>query len=85
MELAKHLDFTAHTDVPVFFCDPQSPRQRGTNENTNALIRQYFPKKTCLAQHSKERLDEVAFELNNRPRKKLGFKTPPQIIGKLLR
>lgn len=74
-----------HTKMPVYFCDPQSPWQRGTNENTNSLIRQYFPKKTCLAQHSQERLDEVANELNNRPRKTLGFKTPQQIIDKVLR
>lgn len=85
MELAKHEDFTEQTNMPVYFCDPQFPWQRGTNENTNSLIRQYFPKKTCLAQHSQKRLDEVAFELNNRPRKTLGFKTPQQIIGKVLR
>jgi IS30 family transposase len=85
MELAKHLDLTEATQVPVFFCDPQSPWQRGTNENTNSLIRQYFPKKTCLAQHSQERLNEVAKELNTRPRKTLGYKTPEQIISRVLR
>lgn len=85
MELAKHLEFTESTQVPVFFCDPQSPWQRGLNENTNSLIRQYFPKKTCLGQHSQERLDDVAYELNTRPRKVLGYKTPDQVISKVLR
>lgn len=82
MELAKHAEFTKITNVPVFFCDPQSPWQRGTNENTNSLIRQYFPKKTCLAQHSQKRLDEVANQLNERPRKVLKFKTPKEMIMK---
>ena len=76
MELAKHTEFTASTDMPVYFCDPQSPLQRGTNENTNSLIRQYLPKKTCLAQHSQEVLNQIADELNDRPRKTLKFKTP---------
>lgn len=85
MELAKHLDFTESTQIPVFFCDPQSPWQRGTNENTNSLIRQYFPKKTCLGLHSQERLNEVAKELNTRPRKTLNYKTPERVISKVLR
>ncbi len=80
MELAKHVELTEKTGIPVYFCDPQSPWQRGLNENTNSLIRQYFPKKTCLGQHSQDRLDEVAAQLNNRPRKSLGFKTPKQVI-----
>jgi IS30 family transposase len=80
MELAKHLEFTKSTGVPVYFCDPQSPWQRGTNENTNSLIRQYFPKKTCLAQHSQQRLDQVAEQLNDRPRKTLKFNSPKQVI-----
>lgn len=82
MELARHAEFTENTGVPVYFCDPQSPWQRGLNENTNSLIRQYFPKKTCLAQHSQYRYDEVAEQLNSRPRKILNFKTPLQIIEK---
>ena len=82
MELAKHAEFTRATNIPVYFCDPQSPWQRGTNENTNSLIRQYFPKKTCLAQHSQQVLDNVATQLNKRPRKSLKFKTPQEIIEK---
>ena len=82
MELAKHAEFTRITKVPVYFCDPQSPWQRGTNENTNSLIRQYFPKKTCLGQHSQQKLDDVASELNERPRKVLKFKTPREMMDK---
>lgn len=82
MELAKHAEFTRITDIPVFFCDPQSPWQRGTNENTNSLIRQYFPKKTCLAQHSQKKFDEVATQLNERPRKVLKFRTPKEMMEK---
>jgi len=80
MELAKHAEFTRNTGVPVYFCDPQSPWQRGTNENTNSLIRQYFPKKTCLGQHSQKKLDQVAEQLNTRPRKILEFETPKHIM-----
>lgn len=80
MELARHAEFTKLIGIPVYFCDPQSPWQRGTNENTNGLIRQYFPKKTCLGQHSQARLDEVANELNERPRKTMRFKTPREMI-----
>ncbi|MGR8949488.1 MAG: IS30 family transposase [Gammaproteobacteria bacterium] len=82
MELAKHTEFRLATNVPVYFCDPQSPWQRGTNENTNSLIRQYFPKKTCLAQHAQQALDEVSHQLNNRPRKTLKFKTPREMMDK---
>ena len=67
MEIAKHADLTREICIPVYFCDPQCPWQRGTNENTNSLIRQYFPKKTDLSPHTQERLNEVATELNERP------------------
>jgi len=80
MELAKHEDFTEKTGVPVYFCDPQSPWQRGTNENTNRLLRQYFPKKTCLKKYTQEELNIVAIQLNNRPRKTLGYKTPAKVM-----
>ncbi len=81
MEMAKHHDFTIATDMQVYFCDPQSPWQRGTNENTNRLLRQYFPKKTPLDHYSQDELDKVALELNERPRKTLGYKTPSEIIS----
>jgi IS30 family transposase len=80
MELAKHSVLTEEFGMPVYFCDPQCPWQRGTNENTNSLIRQYFPKKTDLSPHSQARLSEVATQLNERPRKTLKFKTPSHMI-----
>jgi IS30 family transposase len=75
-EMAKHQNFTVATDVKVYFCDPQSPWQRGTNENTNRLLRQYFPRGTDLSRHPQTALDRVALRLNQRPRETLGFKTP---------
>jgi len=76
LEMARHQDFTVATDVKVYFCDPQSPWQRGTNENTNLLLRQYFPRGTDLSAYSQAQLDQVALRLNQRPRKTLGFETP---------
>ena len=74
--MAKHKSFTVATNVKVYFCDPQSPWQRGTNENTNGLLRQYLPKKTDLSGYSQSDLDKVVLRLNQRPRKTLGFETP---------
>jgi IS30 family transposase len=76
LEMAQHKNFTVATDVKVYFCDPQSPWQRGSNENTNGLLRQYFPKRTDLSVYSQSELDEVALRLNQHPRKTLGFETP---------
>ena len=81
MEMAKHANFTIATDMAVYFCDPQSPWQRGTNENTNRLLRQYFPKKTPLDHFTQDDLDQVALELNERPRKTLAYKTPSEVIS----
>src|ERR1700680_1542777 len=76
LEMAQHKTFTMATDVKVYFCDPQSPWQRGSNENTNGLLRQYFPRRTDLSGYTQADLDHVALRLNQRQRKPLGFKPP---------
>jgi IS30 family transposase len=83
-EMARHPQITLATGLAIYFCDPHSPWQRGSNENTNGLLRQYFPKHTSLAVHSKAHLDAVAAELNARPRKTLHWQTPAQALNQLL-
>ena len=84
-EMAEHAQLRIDIGLAVYFCDPQSPWQRGTNENTNGLLRQYFPKGTDLTRHSRGDLDAVALALNTRPRKTLGWKTPAEALDELLR
>jgi transposase, IS30 family len=83
-EMSRHAQVTLATGLPVYFCDPHSPWQRGSNENTNGLLRQYFPKGTRLSGHSKDHLAHVAAELNSRPRQTLGWRTPAQALNDLL-
>jgi IS30 family transposase len=85
VEMAQHVRLRIDTGIEVYFCDPHSPWQRGTNENTNGLLRQYFPKGTDLSAHSPDALAAVAFALNTRPRKTLGWRTPGEALDEVLR
>ena len=85
VEMAQHAQFSVDTNVKVYFCDPHSPWQRGTNENTNGLLRQYFPKGTDLRLFTQDELDAVAAELNDRPRQTLGWVRPSEALAQVLR
>lgn len=83
-EMARHAEITQKTGVAIYFCDPHSPWQRGSNENINGLIRQYLPKGTDLSVHSQQELDEIALSLNRRPRKRFGFKCPIEVLTEVM-
>jgi len=80
IEMTRHHEFTAQTQMPVFFCDARSPWQRGSNENTNGLLRQYLPRGTDLSVHSAAHLTAISEELNNRPRRILDWQTPSEVL-----
>ena len=84
-EMAEHARFTIDTGIAVYFCDPKSPWQRGSNENTNGLLRQYLPRHVRFHDYSQDDLDSIAAELNGRPRQTLGFKTPSEALTEVLR
>ena len=84
-EMAEHARFTVDTGIAVYFCDPKSPWQRGSNENTNGLLRQYLPRTVSMRDYSQADLDDIAAELNGRPRQTLGFKTPSEALNEALR
>ena len=84
-DIAAHKRFTIATDIKVYFCDPQNPWQRGTNENTNGLLRQYLPKGVDISGYSQSQLNAVARTLNERPRKTLAFRTPAEMFHQSLR
>ena len=83
-EMSLHHEFSIAADLPVYFCDPHSPWQRGSNENTNGLLRQYLPKGSDLSFYGAGMLDNIASELNSRPRKRHGFRTPAEVLDEIL-
>ena len=84
-EMSPHQEFTVMSGIPVYFCQPRTPWQRPTNENTNGLLRQYFPKGTSIAAFTQEQLDEIAAKLNGRPRQTLNWMTPSEKLHEVLR